>query len=278
MGDPVGAEEEWGELIWQFCERCDEFNAWPVFYQISNRRLDLYIDAGFTFIKLGEIGRVDLTGFTLDGSARKELRYIERKFSTEGCVFEIVPVEQVEALLPELRQISDAWLAIKNTREKGFSLGFFSEEYLRNFPVAVVRQNGKLIAFANIWCSGGREELSLDLMRHLPEAPHGTMDFLFVELMLWGRQQGYRRFDLGMAPLSGLENRALASLWARTGTFIFSHGEHFYNFQGLRRYKEKFSPEWEPNYLVCPKARLLPAILTDLAALISGGLKGLVSK
>ena len=278
MGDPVGPEEEWSELIWQFCEQCDEFNAWPVFYQISNRRLDLYIDAGFTFIKLGEIGRVDLTGFTLEGSSRKELRYIERKFSNEGCVFEIVPVEQVEALLPELRRISDAWLAIKNTREKGFSLGFFSEDYLRNFPVAVVRQNGRLIAFANVWCSGGQEELSLDLMRHLPEAPHGTMDFLFVELMLWGHRQGYRWFDVGMAPLSGLENRALASLWARTGTFIFSHGEHFYNFQGLRRYKEKFSPEWEPNYLVCPKARLLPAILADLATLISGGLKGLVSK
>lgn len=278
LGDPVGAEEEWEELIWQFHERCDEFNAWPVFYQISNRRLDLYIDAGFTFIKLGESGRVSLAEFTLDGSRRKELRYFHRKLNKEGCTFELVPVEQAGILLPELRRISDEWLSIKKTREKGFTLGFFNEDYLRNFPLAVVRQNGKLIAFANVWCSGCQEELSVDLMRHRPEAPNGTMDFLFIELMQWGRGQGYRWFDLGMAPLSGLENHALAPLWSRTGTFVFRHGEHFYNFQGLRSYKEKFNPEWDPRYLVCPKAHLLPRILTDLAALISGGLRGLISK
>ena len=278
MGDPVGAEEEWEDLIWRFRERCDEFNVWPVFYQISNRRLDLYIDAGFTFIKLGEAGRVNLADFTLDGSGHKELRYFQRKLGKEGCTFEIVPAGRIEPLLPDLRRVSDAWLGSKKTREKGFTLGFFSEEYLRNFPAAVVRQNGKLIAFANVWCSGGQEELSVDLMRHLPEAPNGTMDFLFIELMQWARGQGYRWFDLGMAPLSGLENHALAPLWARTGTFIFRHGEHFYNFQGLRSYKEKFNPQWEPRYLVCPKVHLLPRILADLATLISGGLKGLVCK
>ena len=230
------------------------------------------------FIKLGEAGRVNLADFTLDGSGHKELRYFQRKLGKEGCTFEIVPAGRIEPLLPDLRRVSDAWLGSKKTREKGFTLGFFSEEYLRNFPAAVVRQNGKLIAFANVWCSGGQEELSVDLMRHLPEAPNGTMDFLFIELMQWARGQGYRWFDLGMAPLSGLENHALAPLWARTGTFIFRHGEHFYNFQGLRSYKEKFNPQWEPRYLVCPKVHLLPRILADLATLISGGLKGLVGK
>ena len=67
------------------------------------------------------------------------------------------------------------------------------------------------------------------------------MDFLFVELMLWARAEGYRYFNLGMAPLSGFEQRRLAPLWSRTGAFIYRHGEHFYNFDGLRRYKEKFA-------------------------------------
>jgi len=31
------------------------------------------------------------------------------------------------------------------------------------------------------------------------------MDYLFIELMLWGRQAGYRWFNLGMAPFVGLE-------------------------------------------------------------------------
>ena len=62
--------------------------------------------------------------------------------------------------------------------------------------------------------------------------------------------QGYRWFNLGMAPLSGLEAHPLAPAWHRVGNFIFRHGEHFYNFEGLRRYKAKFDPAWEPRYLV----------------------------
>jgi len=81
-----------------------------------------------------------------------------------------------------------------------------------------------------------------------------------------------------MAPLSGLESHELAPLWNRLGAFVFSHGEHFYNFQGLRQYKEKFDPEWSPKYLACPGGMALPRILTNLGSLISGGVKGVVAK
>lgn len=73
------------------------------------------------------------------------------------------------------------------------------------------------------------------------------MEYLFIQLMSWGREQGYHWFDLGMAPLAGLENRSLAPLWNRLAAFLSRHGEHFYNFQGLRQYKEKFDPVWEPR-------------------------------
>jgi phosphatidylglycerol lysyltransferase len=179
---------------------------------------------------------------------------------------------------PELSALSDAWLETKQTREKGFSLGYFDPVYIQRFPVGIVRQAGTMIAFANIWRSAQREELSVDLMRHSHEAPRGAMEYLFVELMLWGQREGYQWFNLGMAPLSGLENRALAPLWARVGGFVFRHGEHFYNFQGLREYKEKFDPQWEPKYLASPGGLHLPRILTDIAALISGGYKGVIAK
>jgi phosphatidylglycerol lysyltransferase len=178
----------------------------------------------------------------------------------------------------ELKRISDTWLSEKNTREKGFSLGFFNEDYLKRFPAGIVRKNGKIVAFANIWLGAEKEELSVDLMRYVSEAPHGVMEYLFTHLTLWGKQEGYRWFNLGMAPLSGLEDRPPAPLWNRVGVFIFRHGEHFYNFQGLRQYKEKFDPTWEPRYLACPGGLSLPFIFTNLASLISGGLKGAISK
>ena len=115
-------------------------------------------------------------------------------------------------------------------------------------------------------------------MRYLPEAPNGVMDYLFLELMLWGHKEGYRWFNLGMAPLSGLQDHALTPLWNRLGAFVFRHGEHFYNFQGLREYKEKFDPLWEPKYLASPGGLMLPRMLIDIASLISGGLKGVVTK
>ena len=99
-----------------------------------------------------------------------------------------------------------------------------------------------------------------------------------IVLMLWGKEQGYRWFNLGMAPFSGLENRALAPLWNRLGAFVFRYGEHFYNFQGLRQYKEKFDPQWRPRYLASPGGLALPQIFTNLATLISGGMKGVVAK
>lgn len=278
MGDPVGPDEERSQLIWQFREICDRHDGWTVFYEVAEENLPLYIELGLTLFKIGEEARVPLDTFSLEGSGRKGMRYIEHKVERSGCTFEIVPAEEISALLPELKKISDTWLADKKTREKGFSLGFFQEAYLQLFPVAVVRREGRIIAFANIWAGAGKTELSIDLMRHLPEAPQGVMEYLFVQIMFWGKKEGYHWFNLGMAPLSGLDNQPFAPLWNRLGALLFRHGEHFYNFQGLRSYKEKFDPQWKPRYLASPAGLALPRILTNITALISRGIKGVIAK
>lgn len=278
MGDPVGEEAEWAELLWDFRELCDRYDGRTVFYEVGPEKLFLYLDLGLTMLKLGEEGRIFLDEFTLEGSSRKRLRYISRKLEKQGCSFELVEKEAVPPLLTEFKNISDAWLESKNTREKKFSLGFFDNDYLMHFPVGVVRKDGRIVAFTNLWSGTEKKEISVDLMRYLPDAPDGVMDFLFIHLMLWGKQEGFRWFNLGMAPMSGIEEHALASLWNRIGAFVFKHGEHFYNLQGLRQYKEKFGPVWRPKYLVTPGGMALPRILTNIASLISGGVKGIIAK
>ncbi len=278
MGDPVGPEEERKDLVWRFRDLCDRHGGIPVFYEVGKENLYLYLDLGLTPLKIGEEACVSLPEFTLEGGRRKSLRTVHARLLREGADFSVVSAPDVSPLLPKLRAISDAWLAAKNTREKRFSLGYFNERYIREFPLAIVRRDGNIIAFSNVWTGADREELSIDLMRQVPSAPYGVMEFLFVELLLWGKDHGYRRFNLGMAPLAGLEDRALAPLWNRLGAQVFRHGEHFYNFKGLRQFKEHFDPEWEPKYLVCPRGFLLPRILANLASLISGGLIGAVGK
>jgi len=278
LGNPVGPESEWGELIWQFRELADRYDCWSVFYEVGGKNLDGYIDLGLSFLKLGEEARVLLADFSLEGNRNSGLRHSRNRIEKEGCRFEIIPQDGVGSVLAQIREISDSWIEEKNTREKGFSLGFFNEEYLRQFPIAVVRRDGKIVAFANIWQGAEKEEFSIDLMRYLPDLSGGLMDYLFTELLLWGKQQGYQWFNLGMAPLSGFEDRELAPLWHKLGTFVFRHGEHFYNFQGLRQYKEKFSPQWQPKYLVCPGGLAVPTILLNISSLVSRGLKGVIAK
>jgi phosphatidylglycerol lysyltransferase len=219
-----------------------------------------------------------LPEFTLEGTFHKALRNVQNKMNKDGFSFEIVPPEQVPGILPEIRIISDAWIEEKNTREKGFSLGFFDEKYLKQFSIAVVKQNHKIYGFANMMFGANKEELSIDLMRYTKEVPHGIMDYLFINLMFWGKNEGYQWFNLGMAPLSGLENKALAPLWNRIGSFIFQYGEYFYNFQGLRKYKEKFSPVWSPKYLASLGGIIIPRMLTNITTLVSRGLKGVISR
>ena len=149
---------------------------------------------------------------------------------------------------------------------------------MRQFPVAVVRSEGVPAAFANLWTTGTKAEVSVDLMRFGPDAPRGAMDYLFIELMGWGRAQGYTWFNLGMAPLAGLEHHPLAPAWRRVGNFVFRHGEHFYNFEGLRRYKAKFEPVWEPKYLAARGGISLPRVLVDVSVLIAGGTQELFTR
>ncbi len=270
LGDPVGPPDEARELVWNFREMSHLHGGWAVFYEVRPANIPLYLDLGLSLVKLGEEGLVPLEDFSLDGARHKSFRRYLNSVEREGGQFEILPAGQVPQVLPELRDVSDRWLSLKHTGEKKFSLGFFDPQYLSLRPVALVRREGRIVAFANLLYTDRKEELSVDLMRYTPEAPEGSMEYLFVRLMLWGREQGFGRFNIGMAPLSGLEDRTLAPLWNQVGALLFHHGQHFYNFQGLRAYKEKFHPVWEPRYLATPGGLALPRVLAHLAELVGG--------
>lgn len=276
--DPIGPAQERAEMIWQFRDLCDLHHARPVFYQVRAENLPFYMDIGLTALKLGEEARVDLRRFDLEakGKEMKDLRYTWNRGGRDGLTLEIH--EPGDAPLEALKAISDAWLGGKNVREKGFSLGRFSPEYLQHFRIALIRFQGLPVAFANLLETQSKELASLDLMRAHPQAPKLTMEFMMIGLILHYKNHDYARFSLGMVPLSGLQPRRGAPLTQRLGSMVFQRGEQLYNFQGLRRFKDKFQPDWEPRYMAVP-AGLDPLVaLADTAALIAGGLTGLVKR
>jgi phosphatidylglycerol lysyltransferase len=278
LGDPVGPHEARADLIRRFLERCDDFGGVPVFYEVGASGLHLYADFGLRFVKIGEAARVDLQRFSLKDHAGYRHRQALKRLEKAGATFRVLEPGDVIGRLRELREVSDDWLAGRAAAEKGFSLGFFDAAYIARFPVAIVERGGEILAFANIWSGAGRSELSLDLMRHRRNAPSGIMESLVVHLMQWGQQHGYRHFVLGMAPLSGFEGSAAASWWNRLGAFIYEYGEAIYNFQGLRAFKAKFHPEWEPHYLAYPGGMRLPRIMADVSVLVAGGYRQIFRK
>jgi phosphatidylglycerol lysyltransferase len=271
MGDPVGAEAEWSDLLWTLREQVDAAQGRLLLYQISPASLPIAIELGLQITKYGEEAHVDLSSFTLDGPDAKPLRYAERRAAREGATFDIVLANDLPAIMDELGEISTHWLAIKRHREKGFSVGRFNRTYMAHFDCAVVRWQGKIVAFANIWKTQDRSELSVDLMRHREDMPYGSMDFMFVHLIQWGQAHGYAWFNLGMAPLSGLDARRLAPFWSWLGAMLYQHGNALYSFEGLRAYKEKFSPDWDARFVAGPQGVTFARALIDLQALIGSG-------
>lgn len=270
MGDPVGPTIEWSELIERFSALALSENGWPVYYQVEPKAMALYEAQGLSYLKVGEEACISLPEFSLQGSKRSRLRQTIRRTEREGATFEMIPARSAGSILEDLKDVSDAWLGSKRIREKSFSLGAFDPSYLLRCPIAVVRQNDRIVAFANLWRGEAGSELGVDLMRYSDDAACSVMEYLFIKMLLWGRDEGYQQFSLGMAPLAGLDSQESVSLWDRAGAAVYKHGERFYNFRGVREYKAKFSPEWESRYLVSPGGMRLPLSIAAVSSLIAG--------
>ena len=271
LGDPAGAPSAIEGAVLAFRQFADRYGCVPVFYEVCETNLHLYHDHGFGLFKLGEQALVSLSDFSLRGKKRDDLRSAVNRAAREGLEFSVLEDPLPETTWAELRDISEQWLG-KKTAEKRFSLGRFERSYLSRAPIAVVRRAGVIVAFASLMPDYRRQqELSIDLMRHSTAAPPGCMDFLFVRLMEYARDAGYAWFNLGMAPLAGVGVNEFARPAERFARLAYEYGNRFYNYKGLRRYKEKFQPEWRGAYLAYPYQMSPRLLLLDISALIAGG-------
>jgi phosphatidylglycerol lysyltransferase len=275
LGSPVGRRSEQLDLLWRFRELADAHAARAGVYGVGPEGLPDLVELGFAIQKVGETAAVPLTGFSMEGRRLGNIRRSWRRTGEEGGCLEVVAAGEAGPIMADLQRVSDEWLAHHAGGEKSFSLGGFEPHYVAEFPLAVVRAEGRVVAFATLWTTGAGSSFSMDLMRYADDAPKNVMDFLFVELMRWGQEQGYQSFEFGMAPLAGLEERRLAPIMSRVGRLLFERGEEIYNFRGVRRFKDKYDPVWQPRYLAAPHKWDLPMLLADVGLLSSGGVAGL---
>lgn len=267
MGDPVGPDDDRAAAVDAFVDAATEAQAVPGFYAIGQASLLSLIDTGFLITKVGESAFVELATFNLAGKAREKLRHAANHARKAALGFQVLAADDLATPWEELRAVSDAWLAAHKGGELSFSLGRFDIDYLRHFPIALLRGPQGVAAFANLLTTPDGRCVAVDLMRHRPDGPHAVMDALFVEIMGWARANGYAEFELGMAPLAGLEITSVAPLSRRLEALVYRSAERFYGFKGLRAYKQKFDPVWRPVFLATAAGLGPVAALADVGRL-----------
>jgi len=263
MGDPIGRSEYFNKAVSAFIKDAEDKNLIPLFYEISQDITLLLHNFGYDFMKFGETAKVDLTGFGLVGKSGRKFRAITNRGENSRYSFKVEFPPFSNDFLDELKNISDNWLL--GRQEKGFSLGYFDRDYLSLAPIAcVLDDSGNIQAFANFLVCNNDNESSIDLMRYDPKTEkNGIMDYLFVRIFLYMKENNVRYFDLGMAPLSNVGQYDHSFLNEKLAFLVYSFTNRFYSFGGLRKYKEKFAPFWEARYLSFPKdSNLLFDLLT----------------
>ncbi len=278
LGDPVGPTEAAETIAWEFFERARRDGLTPMFYEVSQRYLPLWIEMGFSLHKVGEEAVIDLTEFSLAGSRFKTMRAEYNRAQREGLTLELSTPPHAPELLDTLRGISDDWLAGQRGGEKAFSIGPFAPDYLNRCELALIRREGEILAFTNLLGTQDSRTVGIDLMRYRPDAGDGLIQFLFLALIEVLQARGTAALSLGLAPLSGLADRPSGPRIARFGTLIYRHGGRFYNFEGLRRFKQKFRPDWQPRYIALPSTVSPYLAMAEIAVLISGGARNLLTK
>lgn len=268
MGEPVGDAQATEDLAWKLKEMASLANARLSFYEVGPGVLPLMIDLDLRPYKIGEEAMIDTNTFDLSGKKGYGFRQTLKKYEALDARFEVIAPEALDSHMARLKVVSDAWLHSKNAKEKRYSLGSFDPDYMRLTPVAVVWIGGEIMAFANLWPLQSRTVLTLDLMRYHPQSPPSVMEYLFLRLIAYARDTGYASFSMGLAPLAGLEARPLSSAWPKIASVIYQLGGDIYNFKGLRAYKDKFKPRWEPRYMAVPgQEQALGAALMAVVAL-----------
>jgi len=270
LGDPMGEEFLISEGIQEFQMFLDLYGYRAAFYEVDEKNLSMYHDNGYYFFKLGEEAIVDLQAFEMTGSNRRSFRNTLKRFEKDGFAFEVVHPPFDNAFLDKLELISKEWLGKRN--EMGFSIGWFDREYLQKAPIAIVRNlsRDEIIAFVSLMYRDPQKDIiGIDLMRFKNDVPNSTMDFIFTQLLIHFKENGYNHFSFGLAPLAKV-GYAPKSLWTeKIAYFVSKHGKPIYSFEGLRKFKDKFDPDWEPRYLAYPQLMSLPALLIEISLLVN---------
>lgn len=173
------------------------------------------------------------------------------------------------ALLDCLRE----WLAAKGLPPLHFLVEPNTLNRLDDRRVFVAERGGEVVGFAVLSPVRRRNGWLFEQFVHRPGAPNGTVELMIDRAMRALAEGGYDYATLGLSPLSTRAEVApfRNPFWLRVLlAWMRKHGQRFYNFDGLDRFKAKLRPErWEPVFAISNEPRVSPRTIYAIAAAFS---------
>jgi phosphatidylglycerol lysyltransferase len=219
-----------------------------MYYRIPHRDISIYEKLGKKLLPIGEEAVVNMETWTPEGSHKKDLRNAVNRLGKQGYTFRVNTPPQTDAYLQQLRAVSNEWLKELDRQELVFSQGRFSEKELKPQTIlSLETAEGKVVGFVNLIPDYAPGETNFDLMRKTADAPNGAMDFLFMKMMGYIQEAGFKYCCMGIVPMSGIDKAE--NVQEQVIKLAYERIAKFGHYKSLRSFKEKFDPNWEMMYV-----------------------------
>jgi lysyl-tRNA synthetase class 2 len=268
-GDPIGAAGALPGLLREVVAFAEKRGLKLAVIGASETLLPAYEQAGLRSFYIGDEAVVETASFSLEGRGIRKVRQAVNRAERAGFTAELRRVDELDpAGVEELEAVSRAWR--QGEPERGFSMALDSVagEHLADSVVVCARDGqGRTRGFLHFVPVHGRRAMSLSFMRREHDTPNGLTEFLVVKSIELLRDRAdelslnFAAFARVMHSPEGLVDRLLASA-ARLL-------DPFFQIESLYRFNAKFSPRWEPRYLLYEGAAGLPR--AGLAAMWAEG-------
>lgn len=223
--------------------------------------LGLYRAAGLRALYLGDEAVVETKGFTLEGRAIRKVRQSVNRLSAAGFTTEVRALAELDAAtLGELERVSESWRG--GAPERGFAMALdalVGPHHADTTVVAARDAGGVVRGFLHFVPAYGRAAVSLSSMRRERETPNGFTELLVVRAIEELRARGIEEISLNFAGFARWLHAPANGRERLLGRLV-SMASRFFQIESLHRFNAKFSPRWEPRYLLYERPLDLPRL------------------
>ncbi len=174
----------------------------------------------------------------------------------------------------DLHRCLTTWLASKGLPPLHFVIEPETLGRLENRRIFVAEASSNVVAFLVLSPIPERKGWLTEQFPHRPGAPNGSVELMMDNAIRTLADDGCEYITLGLSPLSKrakikpFDNPMWLSLllgWMR------KHGQRFYNFEGLDRFKSKLMPElWEPVFAISNEPQFSGRTMWSIAKAFTG--------